>query len=374
MGDGVGLVYDERYLQHDPGAYRLRASNELFPFAEPVPHPSNQVLVERTKHLLDLTGLTQRLVPLVGRLATDAELVAYHTPAYVARVQAVSAAGGGDAGRNARLAAGGETIARLAAGGVCAAVEAVMQGDVARAVALVRPPGHHAMADLGMGFCLYNNVVVAVRAAQRRWGLTRVLIVDWDVHHGNGIQDAFYADPSVLFISLHQDQLFPQGWGDWTEIGIEAGAGLTVNIPLPAGTGDAGYRAAFDQLVEPIACQYQPELIVVAAGQDASNADPLGRMCVTSDGFREMTARLMAIAAEQCDGRLVVAQEGGYAEWYAPYCTLAVIETLLGLRCGIEEPFPPAWMATMPPTRTVGLDASIMLDQARRVQQQFWRL
>ena len=374
MAGGVGLVFDDRYLQHDPGPYRLRGSGSHFPFAEPVPHPSSHLLAARTKELLDRTGLSSRLVRVEPRLADDADLLAYHTPAYLARVRAISDGEGGDTGQGARIAPGGEVIARLAAGGALAAVDVVMTGATGRAFALVRPPGHHAMADLGMGFCVYNNAVVAAQHARRAWGLQRILILDWDVHHGNGTQDAFDADPAMLFISLHQDQLYPAGWGSIEEVGSGAGVGFTVNIPLPAGSGDAAYLAAFDRLVAPIVRQFGPQLVLISAGQDASNADPLGRMCVTTDGYRAMTARAMAIADACCAGRLALLLEGGYAEWYAPYCTLAIFEALLGERAGIEEPFPPAWIAAMPPTQRVSLDAWAALERAHEVQRAYWSL
>lgn len=373
MNTRVGVVYDERYIQHDPGPYRLRASGQLYPFDEPVPHPSNHHLVKRTLRLLELTGLMPHLTPIRPQMVDDATLLAYHTPAHLARVRAADAAGG-DTGDNARIGPGGEAIARLAVGGAIAAVDAVMTGSVGRAFALVRPPGHHAMADHSMGFCVFNNIALAVRYAQQRYGLQRILIVDWDVHAGNGTQDCFEADPQVLYISLHQDQLFPRGWGALDQIGQGAGTGFTVNLPLPAGTGDAGYAAAMERLVIPIAQQFQPELILVSAGQDASNADPLGRMCLTTNGYRSLTDQLIELATTLCQGRLVLVLEGGYAEWYAPYCTLAIFERLLDRATGLEEPFPAAWVAGMPPTQAAGLDLAAALTAAQATYCPYWSL
>ncbi len=177
---------------------------------------------------------------------------------------------GGDTGSGAPMGIGGLRIARLSTGGVMAAVDAVMTGTVRQAYALVRPPGHHAMAHEGMGFCIFNNVVIAARHARAMHGVRRVAVVDWDVHHGNGTQSAFYEQPDELFVSLHQDSLYPNGWGTVDQVGEGAGEGRTVNIPLPAGSGNATYRAAFERIVVPVIEEFAPELIFVSAGQDAS--------------------------------------------------------------------------------------------------------
>jgi acetoin utilization deacetylase AcuC-like enzyme len=232
------------------------------------------------------------------------------------------------------------------------------------------------MADHGKGFCVYNNVVVAARHAQRSHGVGKALIVDWDVHHGNGTQDAFWRDPSVLFVSLHQDNLFPPDWGAVDQVGEGEGRGFTVNIPLPAGTGNVGYLAAFDRIVAPIARQFAPELIFISAGQDANVMDPLARMCVTLDGFRGMMRRMQAVADECCDGRIVITQEGGYAAAYAPYCSAAVAETLVGLEPGaapIADPYGPR-ADSLPPSREMGLDCERAIDRILETQRTFWRV
>ena len=160
---------------------------------------------------------------------------------------------------------------------------------------------------------------------------------DWDVHHGNGTQDAFYADPGVLFLSLHQQDWYPKLSGELEQVGSSAGAGFTVNIPLPAGTGDRGYRAAFEQLVVPIGLLYRPQMLIISAGQDANWLDPLAEMMVTQSGFREMSELMLGLAEEICEGRLVMLQEGGYSAAYVPYCTVAVVQPLLGLDLGIID-------------------------------------
>jgi acetoin utilization deacetylase AcuC-like enzyme len=371
----VGLVFDDRYLTHNTGL-DLIEDRALYPFAEPVPHPSSPAQAGRAKHLMDLYGVAERMTRVDPELVTDDQLTVYHTPEHLARVTAIAGTDGGDTGAGAPIGRGGDRVARLAAGGTIAAVDAVMRGTVDAAYALVRPPGHHAMADEGMGFCVFNNAVVAARQAQRVHGVKKILILDWDVHHGNGTQAAFWSDPNVLFISLHQDDLYPVGWGAVDQVGIGEGEGFTVNIPLPAGTGNRGYAEAFARLVAPISRQFSPELIIVSAGQDASVFDKLGRMSMTLSGYRAMTEAMMAVAAECCDGKLVVTQEGGYAPEYAPYCSAMIAQTLVGLLPG-EELIPDPYgerAETQPASVELGLDAAEAMDRAASLLRQYWNL
>ena len=234
-------------------------------------------------------------------------------------------------GPEARVGAESWEPALLAAGNALAVTEAVCDGAAANGFALVRPPGHHSNADAAMGFCLFNNAAIAARDAQRRPDIDRVAIVDWDVHHGNGTQDVFYDDPSVLFISIHQDDLYPAGSGTLDQRGGPAASGATINVPLPAGCGDSAYLAAFERVVEPALERFGPDLLLISAGQDPAASDPLGRMSVTTEGFRALTERALAIAGRLCDGRLVVVLEGGYSLEHLPFCNLAIAEALAGL-------------------------------------------
>lgn len=370
----VGLVFNHRYLTHNPGLF-LIGYREPYPYAEPVPHPSSATIASRTKHLLDLFGLSDAMLNIEPEPIGDGTLRLIHTAAYIQRVKDISR-NGGDTGTGAPIGAGGERITRLSAGGVVAAVDAVMRGAVHHAYALVRPPGHHAMSDRGMGFCVYNNVAIAARHARQRYSAERVAILDWDVHHGNGTQDSFFDDPSVLFISIHQEDLFPVGWGALDQVGDGEGEGYTVNVPLPAGSGNMTYANVMDQIVLPILRQYAPDLILVSAGQDGSTMDPLGRMSLTTAAYRAMTRQIRDLADEVCESRLVVAQEGGYSEIYAPYCSAAIGEGLCeGLEgiSPVEEPYGPR-AESMPATRVMGLDAQAAIAAARDRYSRYWSL
>jgi acetoin utilization deacetylase AcuC-like enzyme len=369
----VGLVWDDRLLQHDPGLMTL-PSGEPLPYVEPTLHFSNYRVVHRTKELLDYSGLADRLIPVPARTATVAELTAFHSAEYVAHVRAVAAAGGGEAGWMTPVSRRSYDVAVMAAGGALAAVDAVCAGPLDRAFALVRPPGHHARRDEALGYCLFNNVALAALHARRAHGVERIAVVDWDVHAGNGTQEAFYADPRTLFVSLHQADLFlpERGYGALDQAGAGDAVGRTLNLPLSVGGGDAVYAAAFDEIVVPVLDRFEPELILVSAGQDASVRDPLGRMSVTTWGFRHMAQRLIACAQRHGGGRIVVVQEGGYSEDYAPYCAHAVIETLVGHRTGIAEPITAERIASQPHHRAVGPGGAADLRALREYHGRHW--
>ena len=201
--------------------------------------------------------------------------------------------------------------ALAAAGGVLAAVDAVMEGRIRNAFCAVRPPGHHSLPNQAMGFCLFNNVAIAARYLQKKHGVAKVLIVDWDVHHGNGTQEVFYDDPTVLYFSVHRYPFYPMT-GSKAERGAGDGLGFIINVPLPAGTGDAEYRKAFREILMPKAMDFDPDFVLVSAGFDAHEDDPLGGMEVSSEGFAEMSRLVKQIADRCCEGRLVSVLEGGY--------------------------------------------------------------
>ncbi len=337
----TGWLVHELYMWHSTGNYA-----SVFPpglTIEPDEHAENPRTKRRFRNLLEVAGLEERLTRIKPRPATEGELARFHTTDYLRSIKEMSDKGGGDTGYLTPFGAGGYEIAKLSAGGTIAAVDAVIEGRVKNAYALVRPPGHHAERDRGMGFCLFGNVAVAVMHARAVHKLGRVATVDWDVHHGNGTEQAFYEDGEVLTISLHQDRLFPLDTGAVKDNGKGKGEGANINIPLPPGSGVGAYIAAFERVVLPALRRFKPELIVVPSGFDAGGNDPLGRMMMTSRGYAQLTRLLMQAADELCGGRLVLSHEGGYSPVHVPYCGLAVMEELSGIRSGIEDP----WLVNM---------------------------
>jgi acetoin utilization deacetylase AcuC-like enzyme len=333
----TGWVWHERYAWHD--ARGLTDSLDHDSLFEPQPSLESGIVKRRLRNLVDASGLLAHLTEIPPTALSADELCALHDRAYVERVRALSADHGGDAGQSSPFGRWTYEIAALAAGGCRAAVDAVLEGRVDNAYALVRPPGHHAGPTGGCGYCVFSNVALAALHLRRVAGLARVAIVDWDVHHGNGTQASFWADPSVLTISLHQEDLFPPGSGRVSEIGEGAGEGGNVNVELPAGSGRAAYLAALDQVVMPALERFAPGFILVACGLDASLNDPLGRMNLTSECFALMTGRLLRAAEQLCGGRLVMCHEGGYSTTYVPYCGLAIVEQLSGERMGVADPW-----------------------------------
>jgi len=286
----------------------------------------------------EVSGLIDRLVQLKPPPATENEILRLHTREYVERIKRLSSEAGGEAGEETPFGRGSYEIALLAAGGCITAVDAVLDGKVDNAYALVRPPGHHAERDQGRGFCIFGNTALAAMHARQARGLSRVAIVDWDVHHGNGTEHAFYSDPTVLTLSIHQDNNYPPASGAITDTGDGAGRGYNINVPLPPGSGVGAYIATFERVVAPALRAFRPELILIASGLDASAMDPLASMMMTSEGYRTLTRIVLAVARDVCGGRLVACHEGGYSPAYVPYCGLAIIEELAGIRTGLDDP------------------------------------
>jgi len=292
----TALVHDEAHKKHDPGSG----------------HPERPARCEAIMKALAAPALARRLKRIRPRPATDAEILACHTPQYLKTVRADLAADRRSLSTgDTAVGAGSLTAALMAAGGGMAAVDAVVGGQAKNAFCVVRPPGHHATSRRGMGFCLFNNVAVAARYAQKTRRVGKVLIVDWDVHHGNGTQEIFYADGSVMFFSTHQSPWYP-GTGRADETGVGKGKGTTINCPFPAGAGRKEIVGAFNDKLVGAADRFRPELVIVSAGFDSRKGDPLGRFTLSDADFADLTRIALGIAKRHARGRLVSSLEGGY--------------------------------------------------------------
>ena len=332
-------------------------------------HPENDVRIRNIRSCLQQGPIAPQLHWRGGRHAEIAELELLHDPAYVEHVREFCQAGGGVLAWSTVVVPRSWDAALASAGTAIAAVEAVLDGDCRTAYALVRPPGHHAQPAATDGYCLFSNTALAAEVARRR-GVERVAVLDWDVHHGNGTQECFYRRGDVLAVSLHM----PHGsWsvshpqtGSALEAGLADGEGFNVNVELAYGSGDAAYVDAFERVVMPIVDQFDPGLIVVAAGQDASQFDPNGRQCVTMRGFRRLGELAQQLADRHCEGRMALVQEGGYGRSYSAFCMHATLEGVLGSGPLLDDP-----MAYLPDDEARG-EAGIAA--ARGSMRRYWSL
>jgi len=275
-------------------------------------HPERPERFDAVSNALRESGFLAVAKPVAGRAALDEEILLCHDPAYLKSVERDIAVGH-------RMLSTGDTsispqslaVARQAAGGVLAGVDAVFSGKVRNAFCVVRPPGHHATPSRGMGFCVFNNVAIAARYAQKKYGAGNVLIADWDVHHGNGTQDIFYEDGSVFFFSTHQSPWYP-GTGRSQETGAGAGKGTTLNCPFPSGSGSEEILGAFRDRLLPVMKDFKPELVLLSAGFDSRAGDPLGEFTLSDGDFQALTRMMLELADRTAKGRLVSVLEGGY--------------------------------------------------------------
>ncbi len=290
-------------------------------------HPERPARLRAILDHLEVSGLRRRMVEPSTRSASDAELLRVHSAGHLERVAATSArAGWFDADTYTTTAS--EGAARRAAGAMVQAVEAVFGGSARNAFVATRPPGHHAEAEIAMGFCLYNTVAVGAAAALAA-GAQRVAILDWDVHHGNGTQAIFEADPRVLYASTHEYPYYP-GTGHFSERGVGLGAGMTLNVPLPRGAGDRAILRAYRELILPAVEEFRPDLVLVSSGWDAHARDPLAGLEVTTAGYTQIAREVIEAADRLCEGRLVCALEGGYDEHALAWCAGSLVSLLLG--------------------------------------------
>jgi acetoin utilization deacetylase AcuC-like enzyme len=351
----TALVYDPIFLEH----------------LTPPHHPEQPERLRRAMEVLEALGWLERegLVLLAPRAASEDELAAVHERPYIHRVEqaarraAEKEAGGGRASyffaTDTYISAKSYEAAILAAGAPLTAIDAIMSGEVDNAYCLVRPPGHHAVAESALGFCLFNNVAAAARYAIDRYGLERVMIIDFDVHHGNGTQEMFYSDRRVLYFSTHQAPFYP-GTGLSDERGEGAGLGTTINVPLPAGTGYETFEPVFRQVLAPAADRFDPQLILVSAGFDAHWDDPLGGMNLSTAGFAKLIGILLEQAQLLCQGRIVFVQEGGYSIEAMAACAATCLNLLLGDDAAVDSLGPGV---TMP----YRLNSDVLISELRRI-------
>ena len=308
----VGLVYDPVYLKHDTG-HHVEIADRLI-----------QVI-----SLLESSHMMEQLVLLKPSRASVKDVIQVHTESYISAIESMGLRGGGWLDGDTVMSSDSYEVALFAVGGAITAVDKVMTGDVDSAFALVRPPGHHATQRGAMGFCLFNNIAIAARHAYTAYDLDRILIIDFDVHHGNGTQGTFYDNSSVLYFSMHQYPFYP-GTGSMEEKGTGEGDGTTVNVPIPGWCGDKEYMHIFQQILNPLTLRFQPQLILVSAGYDAHWADNISQMQLTVNGYAEMVNNIKELAIKLCQGRVVIILEGGYHLKALPYSVKATLDILLG--------------------------------------------
>ncbi len=340
MSHLFGIVADERYLNHETG--------------EHVETPDRLRAIHR---MLDETGLRKKLLSIPPRFAIKEEIAINHDPSYMERL---SKMGESNLDADTVLSARSFETALLAVGGGLNLVDAVLKGEVESGFALLRPPGHHAERERGMGFCLFNNIAIAARHLINAHRLKRIAIVDWDLHHGNGTEHSFYGEKEVLYLSIHQHPCYP-GTGSFHDIGEGEGEGFNINLPISAGVGDDGYIKAFQNLFLPIMRAYEPEIILISAGFDSHLLDPLGGMEVSATGFGEMTRLLAEAADELCNGRSAFFLEGGYSLKGLSESVKAVIKMMIDKRAP-KEPL------------TKGISADPFIDRAIEACKKQWAL
>jgi acetoin utilization deacetylase AcuC-like enzyme len=326
-------------------------------------HPERPERLGVIYDMLEQSDLAGKFIEVPVRPATKEELLRIHAPSYVDRLELTAGKECTYLDPDTQTCAASYEAALLAAGGLCEAIAMVQSGKLNNAFALVRPPGHHAEKSRAMGFCLFNNVAIGARYAQKDLHLGRVLIVDWDLHHGNGTQHSFEDDPTILYFSTHQYPYYP-GTGAFEEVGLGKGKGFTVNIPLTVGYGDGEYLGIYQRILKPIALEFRPEFILVSAGFDIYYGDPLGGMNVTPTGFAGLTRAIMNIAEECCEGKVVFTLEGGYDLEGERESVKRVLNELAGLSKTDTD----ALMAT---AETEILDS--LVERVKRTQRQYWK-
>jgi acetoin utilization deacetylase AcuC-like enzyme len=338
MHKKVGICYDESFLLHDTGKGNIYLNLEGV--LEPELFIENPWRLKQMMTILKTSGFLEQMELISFQPANFEQIALVHIGSYIEKIMKIAESGGGDAGDGGTpMDSSSYHVAAMAVGASISAVDAVMAGKQQVVYCPIRPGGHHSSASTGMGFCIFNNAAIAAAHALKNYSLDRVLIIDWDAHHGNGTQKIFWESPAVMTASIHQDGLYPPGSGTACEIGAGPGSGFNVNIPLPAGSGNQAYWKAWDEVILPLSAKFRPQLIIINSGQDASVFDPLARMALTASGFKGLGERAKNIAELYAEDRLILLQEGGYSTTYSAYCSLATLEGATGLKGNINDPF-----------------------------------
>lgn len=364
----TGFFWDEKCFWHAGGNYAL--TMPLGGYVQPLAAgglPENPETKRRMKNLMEVSGLVEDLSMRHAAPASWADMARIHPETYLTAFKEMSDAGGGELGLRTPFAKGGFEIAALSAGLAKQALADVLTGDLDNAYALSRPPGHHCLPDWPNGFCLLNNIAIAIEATRAAGLAQRFAVVDWDVHHGNGTEAIFYDRDDVLTISLHQDSNYPLDTGALTDRGQGAGAGFNINVPLPSGVGHVGYLEAMERITLPALHQFQPDVIIIACGFDAGIFDPIARQLCTAETFRLMTRQVMGAAQALCGGKLVMVHEGGYSEAYVPFCGHAVMEELSGSARSAPDPMADTVAKRQPNDRMNAVFSQLITEMAQEL-------
>jgi acetoin utilization deacetylase AcuC-like enzyme len=348
----IGIIQDPLYIEHNPGQY----------------HPESPERLIALYKMLKEGDVSDIIHPLQPRKATREEIQRNHTSEYYDQVAKTAGISFSFLDSDTQTSEKSFEAALLAAGGILVGIDKIMEGDLNTVFALVRPPGHHAESNRGMGFCLFNNVAVGALYALDHYSIERIVIVDWDLHHGNGTQHSFYNDNRVLYFSTHQYPYYP-GTGDFNEVGEKEGKGFTINVPLGVGHGDTEYVQIFKRILVPVTEMYNPQLIIVSAGFDIYFRDPLGGMAVTSQGFAALTQILQDVAGRKAENRLLFALEGGYHLEGLCQSVKAVIQQLAG-KIGKDQLTDKS--IDLDNVDKLGTRSNLVIDKVISIQKKFW--
>jgi len=323
-----GLFFDKKLYDYKTSSGAHVFYNRDY-FVEPYFHIDNSLSKKRLFNLIKELKLLKDLHITAVRKAKINDISLVHNIEYIDKIKRLSNLDGGDAGFGTPFSKNAFEIASIAIGSLINLSEKVFLREIKNGFALIRPPGHHALADSGYGFCIFNNVAIAAEFIKQKHNLSRIAIIDWDVHHGNGTEKIFYNRKDVLYISIHQKNCYPKNSGSSNDFGIGEGRGYNINVNIPAGSGHASYVYAFEKIIIEALEVYKPQIIFVCCGFDASGIDPLSRTLCHADTFRFMSKASIDLAEKLCNGRIVFSQEGGYSETHVPFCGLAVLEEMI---------------------------------------------